>query len=75
MIRELQLLEQAAFEIKVLRRQNEIMSARLDMFDSINAMLHAQIATRSVGESPDLVWEIEKHISSTKAQMPSTNPS
>lgn len=64
---EIELLKQAASEIKSLRRKNELMEARLDMFDTINMMLHSQPATRSVGMSEDLVWTIEKFILSKDA--------
>ena len=59
---EIQLLKEAAAEIHSLRRRNDLMSARLEMFDSINAMLHTTIAHNSVGMSPDIVWAIEKII-------------
>lgn len=59
---ELQMLREAANEIKNLRRQNELMSARLDVFDSMMAVLHTPIATKSQGMSPDLVWKIEKYL-------------
>lgn len=64
MEKELELLSRANAEIKNLRRQNELMNARLEMFDSINAILHTQVASQSQGMSPDLVWEIDKFISS-----------
>ena len=64
MTQETEMLKEAVFEIKSLRRQNELMKARLDMFDAINAILHTQVATRNEGMSPDLVWKIEKYISS-----------
>jgi hypothetical protein len=59
---ELQMLREAANEIRSLRRQNELMSARLDVFDSMMAVLHTPIATKSQGMSPDLVWKIEKYL-------------
>lgn len=64
MEQELELLGRANAEIKNLRRQNELMNARLEMFDSINAILHTQVASKSQGMSPDLVWEIDKFIQS-----------
>lgn len=64
MEKSIQLLKDAAFEIQILRRQNELMSARLEMFDSINAILHTEVAHKSQGFSPDLVHEIDKFISS-----------
>jgi hypothetical protein len=59
---ETQMLREAAMEIKNLRRQNELMAARLDVFDSMMAVLHTPIAMKSQGMSPDLVWEIEKYL-------------
>ena len=59
---ELEMLREAANEIKNFRRQNELMSARLDVFDSMMAVLHTPIATKSQGMSPDLVWKIEKYL-------------
>lgn len=59
---QLQMLREAANEIKTLRRQNELMSARLDVFDSMMAVLHTPIAKKSQGMSPDLVWQIEKYL-------------
>lgn len=56
------MLQEAANEIRSLRRQNEIMSARLDVFDSMMAVLHTPIAVKSQGMSPDLVWKIEKYL-------------
>lgn len=60
------LLQQAAAEIKSLRQQNQLMSARLDMFDSVMAVLHTDVARKSQGMSPDLVWAIEKYLASEK---------
>lgn len=62
MTREIELLTEAAFEIKALRRQNELMNARLQMFDAINTMLHTTVPTQGQGMSPDVVWAIEKFI-------------
>ncbi len=60
------LLTQAVFEIKSLRRQNELMKARLDMFDAVNCMLHTRAVSNSVGMSPDVVHVIEKFISTNQ---------
>lgn len=57
-----QLLQEAANEIKQLRARNEVMAARLDMFDSMMALLHTDVSIKSRGQSVDLVWEIEEHL-------------
>jgi len=67
MTEENRLLNEASFEIKRLRKENEVMGARLDMFDSIMALLHTDIARKQVGMTEDLVWKIEKHLEKYKA--------
>lgn len=59
---EADLLAEAAREIKSLRSQNQLMSARLEMFDSMMTVLHTEPARKSQGMAPDLVWEIEKFL-------------
>lgn len=68
MSEEIQMLKEATFEIKSLRRQNELMRARLDMFDAMNAILHTHVASRNEGMSPDLVWQIEKYVASKESE-------
>lgn len=57
-----QLLKEAVNEIRSLRNQNQLMSARLEMFDSVMAVLNTEVARRGQGMSPDLAWEIERHL-------------
>jgi len=60
---ERKLLRQALHEIQSLRRQRELMSARLDMFDSVMSALHGQPARQGGGlMSPDIAYEIEKYL-------------
>lgn len=66
MTNETMLLQQAAEELRQLRKQNEIMSARLEMFDKCMLLLHTPPSYQNQGMSPDLVWEIEKHLSEQK---------
>ena len=62
---ELQLLSEAICEINSLRRQSELMKARLDMFDSVNAILNTDISRKGYGETrPDIAKQIEKFIAS-----------
>lgn len=61
---EKELLTRALSEIRGLRERNKIMSARLDMFDAVMSALHGQPARESSGlMHPDIVYEIEKHLS------------
>lgn len=60
---EKELLERALSEIKGLRRQNELMRARLDMFDNVMSALHGQPAHETRGAmSPDIGYDIEKYL-------------
>jgi hypothetical protein len=63
---EFLLLEEAVSEIRSLRKQNELMNARLEVFDSMMAILHTTPAYKSQGMSPDLAYRIEKFIESRK---------
>lgn len=62
MTQELELLKQAAAEIRTLRSQNQLMSARLDVFDSMMAVLHTDVARKSQGMSEDIAWKIDKFV-------------
>jgi hypothetical protein len=64
MTTETGLLQDAVREITFLRKENEIMRTRLDMFDSMMLVLTASVTHQSIGMSPDIVWEIEKFIES-----------
>lgn len=58
-----ELLQRASSEIKQLRSQNQLMAARLEVFDSM-ILLFTSMPQRQGGlMSPDVVWEIEKAIS------------
>ncbi len=60
---EKELLQRALSEIKGLRNRNELMAARLDMFDAVMSALHGQPAHNGKGYMhPDIVFEIEAHL-------------
>lgn len=56
------LLQRAANEIKSLRANNQIMNARLQMFDNIMTLITISVRQDGMAMSPDIVWEIEKTI-------------
>jgi hypothetical protein len=62
------LLRLSQDEIRNLRRDNELMSARLEMFDAIQAMLHTDLARKNYGMTEDLVFKIEKSIEEYNTQ-------
>lgn len=67
MTTEQSLLQESVYEIKRLRKDNELMNARLTMFDSMMMMLHTTPAYKGQGMcAEDLVYKIEKQLESTK---------
>jgi hypothetical protein len=52
------LLAQAAEEISRLRRQNELLAARVEVMDLFACVLHTRPASQSQGYAEDLVWKI-----------------
>lgn len=63
-----ELLERALSEIKSLRRNNELLSARLEMFDLVMSALHGKPAERREGlMHPDIAYELEKKLSQLNA--------
>lgn len=56
------LLRDANFEIRQLRKQNELMRARLDMFDSVMMLLHSTPSHESRGMTEDVAWKIDKFL-------------
>ena len=64
---EKSLLSQSIGEIKSLRRSNELMSARLQMFDDMMSVLHGQAGFRDRGGmSPDVVFDLEAALNKTE---------
>lgn len=59
-----ELLQRAANEIRQLRSQNQLMAARLDMFDSLMLLFRTEPNFERNGMGEDIVWQIEKTIAS-----------
>lgn len=66
------LLREAVAEIRQVRRSNELMSARLQMFDAIQVMLYTEPKYPSQGMSPDVAWQIEKYLTTKSEAHPET---
>lgn len=64
---EKETLTAAVAEIRSLRRQNEILSAKVEMIDLFACVLATRPAESQRGMSPDVAWEIEKAIAQTPA--------
>lgn len=62
------LLLQAAAEIRSLRNQNQLLSARLDMFDKCMVLLHTAPQYPGLSAGEDIAWKIDKFISSKSQQ-------
>jgi hypothetical protein len=57
----IQTLREAEHEINALRRRNEVLSAKVEVFDCMMQMLHTSPATRPQGMSLDVVYALAKH--------------
>ena len=55
-------LRQACHEITWLRRQNEVLSAKVQTMDLLGQFLNAQVHHRSEGAGIDAVWTMERLI-------------
>lgn len=63
-----ELLRKAKYEVETLRRQNEILRAKVDTMELMATLLHTQAAYRSQGETIDIVWEIQKQLNTWEAE-------
>ena len=56
----IQILNEAKHEITSLRRQNEILRAKVEVMDLFACVLHTQPAMREQGMTVDIAWQLEK---------------
>ncbi len=54
------LLKEAAYEIRDLRRRNEILSAKVEVMDLFAMVLNTEPARRGQGMSSDVAWQLDK---------------
>ncbi len=74
MSESIRLLKSAVNEIRQLRQQNQLMSVRLQMFDDVMTLLHADSGRRNgIAMSPDLTWEIEKFMETQDKPVANSN--
>ncbi len=66
---EIQLLKQAVSEIKTLRSRNELMSARLGVFDDMMMLVKSAPVYPTHGMQPDIVYDIEKQIVKSESEI------
>lgn len=57
-----ELLEEATREILALRRQNEILNAKVEMIDLFACVLFTKPQQQSVGGAPDVAWALQQKI-------------
>jgi len=55
-------LKEAQHEINSLRRSNEILSAKVEVMESFMCVLHTSPAQHRQTLSPDVVFELQKHV-------------
>lgn len=63
---EIRILLDAKGEIITLRENNRIMSARLEVFDSMMLLFTTRPDFNSQGMAPDVVYQIDKAIEANK---------
>lgn len=59
---EQQLLEKSASEIRMLRSQNQVLSARLNMFDQMMVLLNTQPHQVFAAAGRDIAYEIDRYV-------------
>ncbi len=70
-MQERELLARARDEIRDLRRENELTASQLAIFEGCMALLHGKAGSRTLGGmSPDIVFEIDRHLLSLKGTPP-----
>ena len=68
MKQEIQLLQEALNTIQNLRRENEILIAKVSTFESMMLLFQTPPAYLNLGMSPDVTYEIKKFIELNKDQ-------
>lgn len=63
-----QLLIEAENEIRSLRRQNEILTAKVEVMDLFACVLHTSPAERNRGAAPDVAWKLMDKIAEINAK-------
>lgn len=61
------LLNEARHEILNLRRENEILRAKVEVMELFACVLHTQPARASQGMAPDVAWALQKEIDKIEA--------
>lgn len=72
MTEEQSLLQKAVSEIRSLRATNQILSAKVGVFDSMMSVFNTRPANPGYGMSEDVAWQIDKHLASI-FEKPSNN--
>jgi hypothetical protein len=62
------LLNDARDEIISLRRENEILRAKVDTMELLAGFLHAQLPVRNIGMTEDVAWKLQKEIDKINAK-------
>lgn len=62
------LLLDARHEITDLRRQNEILGAKVEVMELFACVLHTRPAGRGGGAAPDVAWAIDRAIEKLDAK-------
>ncbi|MDB5522804.1 MAG: hypothetical protein JWM58_567 [Rhizobium sp.] len=69
-----ELLEKASAEIRMLRRQNELLAARVEVMDLFACVLHTRPAGVSMGASEDIAWALDRAAAEVERPSPMNEP-
>lgn len=61
------LLQDAAHEIRALRRERDLLQAKVDGFELAGAMLFARPQEPNRGESIDVAWQLDRAVAVAEA--------
>lgn len=62
------LAAEAAQEIRRLRRENELLGAKVQMIEFLESVLHTKLAMHSVAVAEDIAWKIERALADSQAE-------
>lgn len=67
-----ELLLNAKSEIMMLRRENEILRAKVEVMDLFAVVLHTEPARSGRGVAPDVAWALQKESDRIEAERQAT---
>ncbi|MFZ2650252.1 MAG: hypothetical protein WA210_09100 [Burkholderiaceae bacterium] len=70
----LMLLQEAAQEIRMLRRVNEVLQAKVSMIELFDRVLNSRPPSVTSGFGEDVAWKLDKHADALRLAKPLIAP-